>query len=205
MSKRILPLAGIMLLAAGLGACSWFKEKPPEYMASQEVDPLGVPSDLDAPQYRAPLVITTPEMRLPSGDELNPGPPRAVSTAGRGDANAWMAWSAEGVYLSVDDSPESVQRRLGFAIDRTGMRPLEPADDGAHRFEYVHQRFDERSFWQKLAFWNDGLGADYSGTYRTRVVADGDETRVYLLLDSGRPATTSASEHVLGIFMERLG
>ncbi len=205
MSIRILPVAGTLLLAAGLGACSWFKEKPPEYMASQEDEPLRVPAGLDAPEYPAPLLISTPPMRMPSGDELNPGPPRTVSTAGRGDANAFMAWSAEGVYLSVKDTPESVSRRLGFAIERTGMRPLEPAEDGSHRFEYVHIRFDERSFWQKLAFWNDGKGPDYSGLYRTRVVPDADGARVYLELDSGRPATTSASEHVLGIFMERLG
>ena len=194
-----------MLLTLGLGACSWFKEKPPEYMTSREVEPLRVPADLDAPQYRTPLVITAPDMRMPSGDELNPGPPRAVSTGGRGDANAYIAWSAEGVYLAVADSPESVSRRLGFAIERTGMRALEPEGNAMHRFEFVHVRYDERSFWQKLAFWNDGKGPDYSGTYRTRVVPDGDVTRVYLDLDSGTPAPTNAAEHILGIFMERLG
>ncbi len=205
MSKRFLSLLGTVLLATGLGACSWFKEKPPEYMASQEVEPLSVPTDLDAPEYVTPLVITAPLLRMPSGDELNPGPPRVVSTQGRGDANAYMAWSAEGAYLSVADTADSVNRRLGFAIGRTGMRPLEPAANGQHRFEYVHVRYDDRSFWQKLAFWNDGKGADYSGVYRTRVVPDGEETRVYLQLDSGTPAPANAAEHVLGIFMERLG
>lgn len=205
MSNQSLPLLGAIVLAIGLGGCSWFKEKPPEYLDSQEVEPLRVPTDLDAPQYRAPLTISTPEMRRPSGDELNPGPPRAVSTAGRGDANAWMAWSAQGVYLSVLDSPASVDRRLGFAIERTGMQPLPDDGQGGQRFEYVHIRYDERSFWQKLAFWNDGKGPDYSGVYRARVEPDGENTRVYLELDSGRQAPTNASEHVLGIFMERLG
>ncbi len=205
MLKQLSRLAALLLIAALLPACSWFKEKPPEYMLSEEVEPLSVPADLNEPVYRAPLLVGSPGMRLPSDDELNPGPPRAVNTAGRGDANAYMAWSAQGVYLSVLDSPESVSRRLGFAIERTGMRTLEPAENGDHRFEFVHLRPDDRSFWQKLAFWNRGDGPDYSCFYRTRVVDDGGNSRVYLFLDSGTPAPTSAAEHVLGIFMERLG
>jgi uncharacterized lipoprotein len=196
---------GPLLLAVVIGGCSWFKEKPPEYMESREVPPLEVPDDLDAPQYRSPIVITTPPMRMPSGDELNPGPPRAVSTAGRGEANAFIAWSAEGVYLFVKDTPESVARRLGFAIERTGMRPLPSGETGTLRFEYVHVQYDDRSFWEKLAFWNRTGENDYSGIYRARIVPDGADTRVYLDFDSGGPANTNAAEHILGIFMERLG
>lgn len=202
---RIQTGTSLCLLALSLGACSWFGDKPPEYMESREAPPLEVPADLDAPQYRSPIVISAPQMRMPSGDELNPGPPRVVSTGGRGDANAFIAWSAEGVYLSVNDTPESVERRLGFAIERTGMRPLPADEPDALRFEYAHVRYDERSFWQKLAFWNRGSGPDFSGIYRARIVPDDAGSRVYLDFDSGSPATTNAAEHILGIFMERLG
>lgn len=205
MPTRFLTRAGIALLALGLGACSWFKEKPPEYLESREVEPLRIPEGLDAPVYRDAVVITAPDMRMPAGDELNPGPPRVVATGGRGDANAFIAWSAEGVYLSVLDSAESVTRRLGFAIERTGMRPLPAEGNDDLRFEYVHIRYDDRSFWQKLAFWNDGGGPDHSGVYRARIVPDGENARVFLDLDSGTPANTAAAEHILGIFMERLG
>lgn len=203
----IKPIRALLLLcaAATLASCSWFKEKPPEYVASEEVPRLQVPADLDEPNYPRPLVITAPPMRIPSGDELNPGPPRVVSTAGRGDANAFMAWSAAGAYLKVLDSRESVSRRLGFAIERSGMRMLERGENGAYRFEYFHERPDDRSIWQKMTFWSDELGPNYSGVYRTRVEADGQDARVFLLFDSNEPATTNAAEHILGIFMERLG
>lgn len=204
MPTRLISRAGVALLVLGLGACSWFKEKPPEYLESREVEPLRVPEGLDAPVYRTPVVITAPEMRMPAGDELNPGPPRAVATGGRGDANAFIAWSAEGVYLSVLDTAASVERRLGFAIQRAGMQPLE-SDSGGLRFEFQHIRYDDRSFWQKLAFWNDSEGPDHSGVYRARIEPDGENARVYLDLDSGAPANTAAAEHILGIFMERLG
>lgn len=205
MPTRFLTRAGVALLALGLGACSWFKEKPPEYLESREVEPLRAPAGLDVPIYREPLVITAPNMRMPSGDELNPGPPRVVSTGGRSDANAFLAWSAEGVYLSVLDSAPSVSRRTGFAIERSGMQPLPADGNGGQRFEYVHIRYDDRSFWQKLAFWNRSSGPDYSGVYRARVVPDGENARIFLDLDSGTPANTAAAEHILGIFMERLG
>jgi len=192
-------------LVAAMPGCGWFKEKPPEYVESVDGEPIRVPEDLDMPQYQSPVTISGPVMRKPAGDELNPGPPRVVATAGRGDANAFMAWSAQGVYLLVRDAPDSVARRLGYAIERSGMKMLEKNPDGRHRFEYHHQRTDERSFWQKMKFWSGGKGPDYSGVYRTRMEADGADTRVYLQFDSGDAATTDSAEHVLGIFMERLG
>ena len=194
-----------LVLIASLAGCSWFRDKPPEYMESQEVAALSVPEGLDPLRYQSPLLIGNEGIRMPSGDELNPGPPRVVNTAGQGDTNAYLAWSAQGVYLAVRDTPESVQRRLGFAIGRVGMSPLETSEPMEHRFEYVHIRYDERSIWQKMAFWNRNKGPDFSGFYKTQVVADGEESRVYLYLDSGTQATTSAAEHILGIFMERLG
>ena len=199
---RILAVAA---LASGMTACAFFGDKPPEYVDAPEDPQLQVPGDLDPPRYYAPIVVAHPDMRKPSRDELKPGPPRVVSTGGGSDANAFMSWSARGVYLSVKDTPESVQRRLGFVIQRSGMRPLEGADEGQHRFEYVHVIYDERSIWQKMAFWRGGKAPNYSGIYRTRVEGEGEDARVYLLFDSGDPATTDSAEHVLGIFMERLG
>lgn len=185
-------------------ACSWFGDKPPEYVESRDGKPVQVPEDLDAPQHRSPIAITHPGMRMPAGDELNPGPPRVVATAGRSDANAFLAWSAEGVYLMVKDTPDSVARRLGFAIERSGMKVLEKGAAGRHRFEFYHVVYDERSFWQKMAFWRSDSGPNYSGIYRTRVEADGEDARVYLMFDTGESATTDSAEHILGIFMERL-
>jgi len=205
MSKLPLKSPILLLFALLLSACSWFKDKPPEYMASREAEPLRVPEGYDLPRQPSPVLITTPPMRMPSGDELSPGPPRVTSTGGSGDSNAWLAWSAEGVYLKVRDTSESVERRLGFAIERAGMQRLGETDNGAYRFQYVHVRPDDRSWWEKLMFWRGVDGPNYSGIYRSNVVGDGEDARVYLLFDSGEQATTNAAEHVLGLFMERLG
>ena len=206
MTKKLILLAITIAMFTGLQACSWFKNRTPEYLESDEGQALQVPEDLDTPRAVSPVVIGIQEMRLPTGDELQPLPPRAASTAGGGEANAYIAWSASGAYLAVKDTQESVARRLRFAIERSGMNLTERNEEGSHRFEYRHVPIPvEQSFFEKLAFWRDNLGPDYSGAYQVSLQPDDEETRVYLKTESGAAVSTNAAEHILGIFMERLG
>ena len=190
-----------------LGACSLFGNNDPEYLASIEVEPLKIPPGLDDPTGPSPVIISTPEMRMPAGDELEPMPPLVVSTAGKQDANAYMAWSAEGAYLLVKDSPESVAGRLRFAIEHTGMTLLKRDDSGAHKFHYSQPMpADDEGFFSRMAFWRGNSDTvDYSGTFMTNLSADGPNTRVYLLFGNGERVDVAGTEHILGIFMERLG
>lgn len=196
----------IAVAAIVLQACSWFGDKQPEYLESREGQALKVPEGLDEPRKVSPVVIRIDNMRMPTGDELRPLPPHAAITAGGGKANAYMAWSAAGAYLAVKDTPESVSRRLRLAIERSGMTLLRQDENGAHQFEYVHQRVpQEKSFFQKILFWRGDESPDYSGTYQLMLEPAGEETRVYLKSADGSPVDTSAAENVLGAFMERLG
>ena len=203
---RFNPRPALLGLAAALLAsgCSWFggDEKPP-YYDSDNGKRLEIPEGLNAPDFVSPLMIVERPVALP--EVMDTRPPRVASTAGRGDANAWLGWASDGVYLKVLDTPESVARRLGFAIERSGMRMLKEADEGAYAFEYLQPPGpDEGGFFSKLAFWRSD-GPDYSGAYRTEVRADGEDARVYLRQPNGDPAAPDAAEHVLAVFMERLG
>jgi len=193
-----------LILIAVLSGCSLFGENEPEYLASVESYPLRVPEGLDDPTGATPVYISTPEMRLPAGDELEPMPPRVVATAGKEDANAYLSWSAEGAYLMVKDIPESVARRLRFAIERSGMTMLKSDESGAHKFHYKQAAPAGEGFFSNMAFWRS-QPVDYSGTFMTRLRADGKNTRVYLLFGNGEVVDTSGTEHILAIFMERLG
>ena len=193
-----------LTLIAVLSGCSLFGENEPEYLDSVESYPLRVPEGLDDPTGPAPIYISVPEMRMPAGDELEPLPPRVVSTAGREDANAYLAWSAEGAYLMVKDTPESVSRRLHFAIERGGMTMLVRDESGAHKFHYRQAAPPDEGFFSSMAFWRS-QPADYSGTFMTLLKPDGKDTRVYLLFGNGGVVDTSGTEHVLAIFMELLG
>lgn len=197
-----------LILIAVFSGCSTFNNNEPEYLASVEVAPLKVPPGLDNPTGPSPTLISVPEMRLPAGDELEPSPPRVVSTAGKQDANAFIAWSAQGAYLMVKDTPDSVVRRLRYAIENSGMTMLKLDDAGAYKFHYTQPPpvSEDKGFFSSLAFWRDRPEyIDFSGTFMTSLRSDGQDTRVYLLFGTGEPVDTLGSEHILGIFMDRLG
>ena len=201
-------IAIALLLVAILAGCSSFRNKEPEYLASREEPPLKIPPGLDNPMGPSPVLITVPEMRLPQGDELEPAPPRVVSTAGKQDANAHIAWSAQGAYLMVKDAPDSVARRLGFAIVNSGMTMLQKSPSGSHKFHYKQPPpvTGNEGFFSRMAFWRSRPEfVNFSGTFMTSLRPDGEDTRVYLLFGTGEAVDTSGSEHILGIFMERLG
>ena len=197
-----------LLLLAVISGCSSFRNKEPEYLASREEAPLKIPPGLDNPTGPTPVLISVPEMRLPQGDELEPAPPRVVSTAGKQDANAHIAWSAQGAYLMVKDTPDSVARRLGFAIVNSGMTMLQKDESGSHKFHYKQAPpvKEDQGFFSSMAFWRSRPDfVNFSGTFMTSLRPDGENTRVYLLFGTGEPVDTAGSEHILGIFMERLG
>lgn len=200
---RVLPILALMSVISG---CSLFGNGEPEYLASVTMPALKIPEGLDAPVGTEPVLISSPEMRMPSGDEIEPMPPRVASTAGSQDANAYLAWSAEGAYLLVKDTPDSVAGRLRYAIENTGMTLLKFDDSGAHKFYYKQNMPEDEGFFSKMAFWRRGSDElDFSGTFMTSLRADGNNTRVYLLFGTGEPVDTAGSEHILGIFMERFG
>lgn len=194
----------VTILIAGLSGCSLFGANEPEYLASVELYPLRIPEGLDDPMGPAPVIISVPQMRLPAGDELEPMPPRVVSTTGKQDANAYLSWSAEGAYLMVKDTPENVSHRLLSAIEKSSMSLLKSDEAGAHKFHYSQPEPGDEGFFSNMAFWRTGP-FDFSGTFMTRLQADGKNTRVYLLFGNGEACDTAGSEHILGIFMERLG
>lgn len=194
-----------LVLIVVLSGCSWFGNNEPEYVESAEHEPLKIPPGLDTPQGASPpVMIASPGMRKPAGDELNPPPPRVTSTSGTNDADAYLAWSAQGVYLFVKDTPESVARRLGYAIVNSGMTMLEQDEAGSHKFHYKQNMSDEEGIFSSMAFWRDKR-LDFSGTFMTSVRADKENTRVYLLFGTGEAVDTTGAEHILGIFMDRLG
>lgn len=195
----------VLVMGMALGGCSMFGNKNPEYLASREAPPLKIPEGLDKPRGLRPVVISVPPMRMPAGDELEPRPPRVVSTAGKKDAYAYMAWSAEGVYLLVKDKPEVVSTRLADVISREGMEMLQRNDaTGAHKFHYTQEILNERGFFSRMAFWQDNP-LNFSGIFMTQLLPDGDNTRVYLRFGDGGQVDTTGAEHVLGVFMEELG
>lgn len=209
MCRRCNPVLRLGLVAAGgilLASCSMFgKDEPdqPEYYAAVEAPSLQIPEGLSRPASNAALVILAPPAPLPER-ELQSLPPRVSSTSTGKSSNATLRWGAEGAYLLVDDSVDSVQRRLGFVIRRSGMA-MQELGEREYRVEYFHQpQEQDEGFFKKLAFWRDGP-PNYSGAYRLTVRPDGEKARVYVKNADGSEPDPAAAEHLLVVIGERLG
>jgi uncharacterized lipoprotein len=191
------------LVALLLAACSSDARKR-EYYDAVETPSLEIPEGLAQPVTGSALVINAPPLPLSSlGIETRP--PRISSTTSGLDSNSSFTWSAQGLYLIVDDTLDSVHRRLGLVIERAGMQRVRVDEKGVYRFDYYQSFEDEGGFFRKMAFWSRDKREDYSGAYQTYAEADGDRTRVYIKYADGTDCEPDAAEHVLDVIRSRLG
>ena len=204
MTFKAAQLPCLAALALVLSGCGIWGEKKPEYYGVPESKPLKIPAGLDSPTSQAAFTIDIPVFPL-SETELNPIPPRVLANQENEGGNSRLRWSADGVYILIQDSPDSVQRRLGYVIERSGMEMVRQEPDGAYVFEYEQVIVDRDEGWfNTLAFWRPDA-PNYSGSYQTVLEADGTATRIYVKYADGRDVPMEAAEQVLAILKERLG
>ena len=194
----------ITILAVLVVAACSSKSKKPEYYDQIETPPLDIPAGMSTPDSSSALIIRTPHMPPPSM-LLQDRPPRITSTTSGMDPNSRLSWSAQGIYLLVEDTPDSVQRRLAIVIERSGMQRIRIDVNGVYRFDY-YQTFDKvGGFISKMAFWNKDNVEDYSGAYQIFATPEGENTRVYIKYADGTDCEPDAAEHMLQVLSERMG
>lgn len=198
----------VILLALSTASCGMFgkkKEKEPNYYAAKEVPALTIPEGLTKPTNANALMIQTPPAPLPS-KELQAIPPRVTSQSGNKDENASVRWGNEGIYLWVQDSQSSVNRRLSHAAQRSGLMFREQGTGNGLVVQYHHvvTKDPDEGWFSKMLFWRDD-GPDYSGDYLITTEADGENTRIYVRNADGSDADQNAAEHLLVKLDERLG
>jgi uncharacterized lipoprotein len=200
-SARICFFSVLVLL---LSACSSDGRKP-EYYDVTATEDLEIPEGLDKPSASSALVIQYPPIPMPSM-QLDPMPPRISSTTSGINANSRLNWSANGMYLLVDDTFKSAERRLDLVINRSGMQRVRRDDQGVYRFDY-YQVFakGEDGFFSSMAFWRRDHRQDYSGAYQVFIQPAGEKTRVYIKYADGTDCEPDAAEHVLAVIGARLG
>jgi len=196
----------IALAACVLAGC-FNRDSQPIYVQSDEVSEIEVPEDLSLPNVRRTYDI--PGTFLPQlaavGDESRP--PMVLSSAEAEASRSHIRFGPTGLYLEVEDEPDSVWRRLGFSLNRGGMnvRQVDEADR-RYRFDFTHDPIEvERGGLSWIAFWRSDEQLDYSGRYQVQVREDGDSTRVVLLGESGEIIEMDQAEYILAVLRERLG
>ncbi len=208
MKKALLLLLSITLILM-LAACGSSEKRKTVYIRAAEIKPLNVPADLDPPRTDTAINPAIPATDLPavSSEPETTLPPLILSSAQGEKSNASIGYSARGAYLTLADTVASSWRRLGLSLPRMGLTNIEPNESKlTYEFDYTHERRNYKtSVWQKMKFWQDHQGPDYSGRYRVQLKDEGKATRVYLQDSNGRPVDATVAGVVFGPFLERLG
>ena len=202
-NNAALKMLALLLPALLLAACSG-GQKQPEYYAATETEPLEIPDHLSKPDASQALIIQAEYMPPPSLI-METRPPRISSTTSGIEEGSRLNWSAQGLYLLVEDTPESSHRRLGAVIKNSGMERIRVDDKGVYRFDYYQTFEDTGGFMKSMAFWRRDATEDYSGAYQAYVRPEGEITRVYIKYADGTDCEADAAEHLLAVIRKRLG
>ena len=191
-----------------LGGC-FNSKRDPVYVASEEIDPIEAPPGLDQPHTRD--IFNVPGYSLPElaaqGEQERP--PEVQPSAVAEQSRSRIRFGPTGLYLAVQDQPDSVWRRLGFTLNRAGMQ-VEQVDEERHRyvFRFSHEPMQpKKSLLDRLTFWSSPEVIDYSGSYVARVAEQAEDgvTRVELLESDGSVVELDRAEFILARLRERLG
>lgn len=198
----------VLFLAVALVSACFSRDRQPVYADSDEVKPIEAPPGLSQPQPRSTFEVpgySLPELAA-QGDEARP--PQVLPSAEAERSRSHIRFGPTGLYLQVEDTPDSVWRRLGFTLNRAGMNVREiDEDERRYRFRFSHDPIvSRRTGLARLAFWRSDEVIDYSGVYVAEVERESDGvTRVSLLDADGSVVEMERAEFVLARLRERLG
>jgi uncharacterized lipoprotein len=209
MIRNLKPVATILLLFALLAmlvGCAG-RDRQPVYAGSEEIDPIEAPPGLDQPQPRTTYEV--PGYYLPElAAQGSVRPPRVQPSIEAERSRSHIRFGPHGLFLEVQDEADSVWRRLGFTLNRSGMQVRE-IDESVrrYRFHFSHDPIEvRRTGLSRLAVWRGSEIIDYSGDYRIEVREREEEVTDVILLDArGDILEMDRAEFVLARLRDRLG
>ncbi|NBB93721.1 MAG: hypothetical protein GVY32_11195 [Gammaproteobacteria bacterium] len=191
-----------------LGGC-FNRDSRPIYVGSEEIDPIEAPAGLDQPRTRN--IYEVPGYSLPElAAQGEPDrPPEVLPSEEAERSRSHIRFGPTGLYLAVEDQPESVWRRLGFSLNRGDMQVRQVREqERRYTFRFSHEPIrPEKTGLSRLAFWDRPDVIDYSGTYVARIADGSNEgvTRVELFEEDGSVVDLERAEFVLARLRDRLG
>jgi uncharacterized lipoprotein len=192
MKPNALRLLAACLLAALLGGCSLFGGRG-DYQRSQETRPLEIPPGLDAP-------ATSTTMLVPSVE----GGSAPLDT---GAVPAQIVPGEEST-LALADSPAGAWRRVGLALERSGVAEVVSRDESAATFTISgtsrETRPAEGGFFKRI-FSGDEKVEESTVTRVLRISADGAGSSLTVEDERGQPVADDLARRVIAALRQRLG
>lgn len=187
------PLA-VAALAMVLGGCSMFGVRS-DYEQARETRPLEIPPELDAPAQSG-------TMRVPDVS----GAPAASGAAPSAVPSAIPA--GEDSSLAVADGVAGTWRRVGLALERSGVAEITARDEVAATYTVsgttTAAKKPAGGFFKRL-FSSDDAGAPVAATRVVRVVADGAGSVIRVEDEQGQAVDDELARQLVAAIRARLG
>ena len=196
MSKAILVRTLVLVACCSIAACGVFGGKRRDaYQGSREGRPLEVPPDLDAPPASRSLVI-------PAGGEGSAdGSVAGESVPPSGGASIEPGRASS---LSLRDAPAGAWRRVGLALERSGVGEIVSRDEAAGTYTMrLSVTGREGGFFSRM------IGRDKASveeaTRVVRITAEGEGSIVRVEDEAGAESTDAAARKLIAALKQRLG
>jgi uncharacterized lipoprotein len=190
----------VVIACLALAGCSLFGSRgDTRYLTAEERPPLQLPDDVDRPNSATALVVPGDGDGVPlSGEGPGIAPPGLDEVvSGPSDASR----------LIVVDTVDNAWRRVGLAIERSGVGSIDARDEAAGTYT-VTGTTTERAR-PDVGWFGRLIGRDkprnITVTRIVRVAAEADGSSVVVEDADGRRSTDPYSRRLIAVLRERLG
>lgn len=207
--RNLTILLGLVAMLTLLSGCGYLRAKfgndSEVYKVGAQSPPLQVPADLDKPNQSGALVIPEPSPNAApaAADTSVPGDVIATQIAPPGTATP----SLGGEGMSVADTPASTWKRVGLALERSGVAKIEQSDEKNRTYEVLTNGTTTQSpgWFKKTVTLGtaDDKKVSTPVRLRIRVSGGGNESRV-TIEGTTSEAATSAAANILDTLAQRL-
>lgn len=207
--KRILLIAvcTIVLLPL-LGGCGTlrakFGSKSDAYKKSAQTRPLEVPPDLDSPNRSGTLIIPEPSASAPTAAIDSSAPAAAISPS---NAPPVDAQNLAGDGLQVADSLANTWRRVGLALERSGVATIQSRDETARTYEIntVGKKTSSPGFMKKVVTLGMAKDKSVRSAVGLRVRISGSDGASKVIVEGAAgEAGANAARQVLETLRQRM-
>ena len=196
MSKSLRFVVLLSLGALLLGGCGIFGKKS-SYEASRASTPLEIPPGLDAPSTSGALEIPESQGATTAEGVAAPAPtrtPYAPQAVVAGDESS----------LSLADAPAGAWRRIGLALQRSGVGEVVSSDEAAGTYTLKTEVVKREGGMFSKMFNRDKVTTE-SATRVVRVAAAGEGSTVTVEDENGKTVEDEAARRVIAALKQRLG
>jgi uncharacterized lipoprotein len=207
--KRILSrLLIVMLSAALLSGCGYLRTKfgkKDVYKKSTQSQPLEVPPDLDSPNRSGTLLIPEPGTPTTAGTSDARVPDAMITPTAAPPVSASLTATGDGLQLA--DTLANTYRRVGFALERSGVATILSRDEAARSYDIRTTGQTRKSpGWFKRAI-TLGMADDkkVSTPVQLRVDVTGTDGASKVMIEgAASESERSAAKRVLEILNQRM-